>query len=74
MSNELEILSNDLKIYFRGFEVALGKKEIPDAVRYLKEMRKEVDENLEFLTHTYAGAPKEVAPAAGDSRALPKRP
>ena len=49
MSNELGILSSDLRIYFRGFEVALGKKDVGEAVRYLKEMRREVDENLEFL-------------------------
>ncbi len=54
MSNELEILSNDLRIYFRGFEVALEKKDIPGAREYLKQMRKEVDENIEFLTQVYA--------------------
>lgn len=58
MSRDLEVLSNDLRIYFRGFEVALGKKDITNAVRYLNDMRKEVDENLEFLTHVYADAPK----------------
>ena len=58
MSRDLEDLSNDLKIYFRGFEVALGKKDITDAVRYLNDMRQEVDENLEFLMHVYADAPK----------------
>lgn len=55
MSNELEILSNDLRIYFRGFEVALEKKDITGAVEYLKQMRKEVDENIEFLTQVYPG-------------------
>lgn len=55
MSNELEILSNDLRIYFRGFEVALEKKDVADAVGYLKQMRKEVDENIEFLTQVYSG-------------------
>lgn len=63
MSNELEILSNDLKIYLRGFEAALEKKDVADAVRYLNQMRKEVDENLEFLTHVYPGRP-------GQKRAL----
>jgi hypothetical protein len=58
MSKDLEILSNDLRIYFRGFEVALGRKDVGDAVRYLNDMRKEIDENLEFLTHVYAESPK----------------
>ncbi|MEM2140784.1 MAG: hypothetical protein QXJ74_03965 [Nitrososphaera sp.] len=54
MSNELEILSNDLEIYLRGFQDALGKKDVAEAIRYLNEMKKEVEENLEFLTHVYA--------------------
>lgn len=53
MSNELEVLSNDLEVYFKGFQVALEKKDIASAIRYLNDMRKEVDENLEFLTHIY---------------------
>lgn len=53
MSNELEVLSNDLEVYFKGFQVALEKKDIASAIRYLNDMRKEVDENLEFLTHVY---------------------
>lgn len=57
MSNELKVLSNDLEIYFRGFQVALEKKDVEGAIRYLKDMRKEVDENLEFLTHFYVDAP-----------------
>ena len=59
MSTDLQILSNDLKIYFHGFEVALEKKDIEDAVRYLHAMKKEVDENLEFLTEVYAHLPKQ---------------
>ncbi|HEX6068037.1 MAG TPA: hypothetical protein VFZ05_04475 [Nitrososphaera sp.] len=53
MSNELEVLSNDLEVYFKGFQVALEKKDIASAIRYLNDMRNEVDENLEFLTHVY---------------------
>lgn len=66
MSNELEILSNDLEIYFRGFQAALGKKDIADAIMYLNNMRKEVDENLEFLTHVYADT-SDRNPATSDS-------
>ena len=67
MSNELGILSNDLEIYFRGFRAALGKKDIADAIRYLNQMRKEVDENLEFLTQVYVDAP-DRKPLTSDSR------
>jgi hypothetical protein len=56
MSNELGILSNDLGIYFRGFEVALERKDVAGAVQYLKKMRSEVDENIEFLTRVYVDA------------------
>lgn len=59
MNNELGILSNDLRIYFKGFETALEKKDVMDAVHYLNQMRKEVDENLEFLMHVYANKPEE---------------
>ena len=55
MNNELGILSNDLRIYFRGFEVALERNNVTDAVQYLKKMRNEVDENIEFLTRIYVG-------------------
>jgi len=57
MSNELEVLCNDLEVYFKGFQVALEKKDITSAIRYLNDMRKEVDENLEFLTHVYVDKP-----------------
>lgn len=61
MNNELEVLSNDLEIYFRGFQAALEKNDVEEAIKYLKDMRKEVDENLEFLTHVYVNKP-----SAGD--------
>lgn len=53
MSNELEVLSEDLETYLRGFQAALEKNDIEEAIKYLNDMRKEVDENLEFLTHVY---------------------
>lgn len=59
MNSELEILSDDLKVYIQGFEVALQKEDITDAVRCLKKMRNEVDENLEFLTDFYREKLKE---------------
>jgi hypothetical protein len=64
VGSELEVLSEDLETYLRGFQAALEKNDIEQAIRCLNDMRKEVDENLEFLTHVYVGAPR---PSAGGS-------
>lgn len=56
MSNELEVLSDDLETYFRDLRAALEKGDVKGAIKCLNDMRKEVDENLEFLTHVYVDA------------------
>lgn len=46
---DIRIVGNDLKIYFKGYEVALKKKNINDAIRYLESMIEEIDFNIECL-------------------------
>ncbi|MGH9991986.1 MAG: hypothetical protein ACREAZ_04985, partial [Nitrososphaera sp.] len=40
---DVRIVSNDLEIYFKGFEVALKRKQVEDAVGYLESMIDEID-------------------------------
>jgi DNA repair exonuclease SbcCD ATPase subunit len=49
MTKEMQILANDLKVYFKGFEVALDNGNIDDAIRYLKDIRRELNNNLDYL-------------------------
>lgn len=49
MAKEEEIVANDLKVYFRGLEVALGKGNIDDAIRYIGNIKSELDDNLGYL-------------------------
>lgn len=49
MAKEIEVVANDLKLYFKGFEVALADSNIDDAVRYLKDIRRELNDNLDYL-------------------------
>jgi NAD+--asparagine ADP-ribosyltransferase len=46
---DIRIVGNDLKIYSKGYEVALKKKNINDAIRYLESMIEEIDFNIECL-------------------------
>lgn len=54
MTNDLQVMSYDLKVYLRGFEVALSNNDIKDAVGYLEKIRYEAEQNLEFLAETYS--------------------
>lgn len=42
-------MPNDLKIYFKGFEVVFKHRKIDDAILYLNNMKKEIDYNIESL-------------------------
>lgn len=46
------VVANDLEIYFKGFEVALKKKDVEDAVRYLESMIEEIDYTIDHLQAT----------------------
>lgn len=56
MSKDLEHVANDLKVYYKGFEVALGRGDVNDAIRYLKDMRRELNDNLDYLESMKEGA------------------
>jgi hypothetical protein len=43
------IVANDLEIYFRGFEVALKRRNIEDALRYLESMIEQIDYTSDCL-------------------------
>ena len=49
LTKDVRVVANDLEIYFKGFEVALKKKNVEDAVRYLESMIEEIDYNIERL-------------------------
>lgn len=49
MVKDIQLVANDLKLYFRGFEVALNKSNIDDSIRYLKDIRRELNDNLDYL-------------------------
>jgi len=48
-TQNVRVVANDLEIYFKGFEVALKRKNVKDAVRYLESMIEEIDYNIEHL-------------------------
>lgn len=49
MAKEIEVMANDLRVYFKGFETALEKGNLEDAIRYLRDVRTELNDNLRFL-------------------------
>ena len=48
-TENVRVVANDLEIYFKGFEIALKRKNVEDAVRYLESMIEEIDYNIEHL-------------------------
>jgi tetratricopeptide (TPR) repeat protein len=49
MVKDIQLVANDLKLYYKGFEVALERGDIDDAIRYLRDMRRELNDNLDYL-------------------------
>lgn len=49
LAEDVRTVANDLEIYFKGFEVALKKRNVEDAVRYLESMIEEIDYSIERL-------------------------
>ena len=49
MAKDIQVFANDLRVYFKGFETALGSGNVEDAIRYLRDMRAELNDNLEYL-------------------------
>jgi hypothetical protein len=48
-TENVRVVANYLEIYFKGYEVALKRKNVEDAVRYLVSMIEEIDYNIEHL-------------------------
>ena len=48
-TENVRVVANDLELYFKGFEVALKRKNVEDAVGYLESMIEEIDYNIEHL-------------------------
>lgn len=42
LKKEIGVVVNDLGVYHRGLEVAVGKNQIKDVIRYLNNMKDEV--------------------------------
>lgn len=49
MTRDVELVANDLFIYFHGLKVALGRGDVDDAIRYINKIKSELDDNLEYL-------------------------
>lgn len=49
LKKEIGVIVNDLGIYFRGLEAAVGRNNIKDVVRYLNNMKDEVGYALAAL-------------------------
>lgn len=49
MERDIQIVANDLNLYFKGFQVALKRRNLDDAIRYLKDIRRELNDNLDYL-------------------------
>jgi hypothetical protein len=58
MANEAELVANDLKIYFSGLEVALHQGKVDDAIRYIGNIKSELDDNLSYLQSKKGGHEK----------------
>ena len=44
MVKDIQVVANDLKLYFKGFDVALDSNNIDDAIRYLRDIRRELND------------------------------
>ncbi|MEM2140086.1 MAG: hypothetical protein QXJ74_04200 [Nitrososphaera sp.] len=66
MAKDVEIVANDLRVYFKGLEVALGKGNIDDAIRYIHNIKTELDDNLGYL-QSRKGAQENSAAASSQA-------
>ena len=46
---DIKIVVNDLAVYFKGLQVALGRKDVDDMITYLNNMKREIDYSLGLL-------------------------
>lgn len=65
MVKDVEIVANDLLIYFHGLEVALGRGNVDDAIRYINNIKSELDDNLGYLQSKKDAQGKQESNTAG---------
>lgn len=49
MVKDIVVVANDIKLYYKGFELALQRDNLDDATHYLKEIQREVNDYLDYL-------------------------
>jgi len=49
MVKDIVVVANDIKLYYRGFELALDRDNLDDAIHYLKEIQREVNDYLDYM-------------------------
>lgn len=61
MVKDIIVVANDIKLYYRGFELSLERDHLDDAIHYLQQIQREVNEYLGYLSEKKKRAVKEVA-------------
>lgn len=61
MVKDIIMVANDIKLYYRGFELALERDNLDDAIHYLNEIQREVNEYLGYLNEKKKRAVKKQA-------------
>ncbi len=61
MVKDIIVVANDIKLYYRGFELSLERDNLDDAIHYLQQIQREVNEYLGYLGEKKKRAVKEVA-------------
>lgn len=61
MVKDIIVVANDIKLYYRGFELSLERDNLNDAIHYLQQIQREVNEYLGYLDEKKKRAVKEEA-------------
>lgn len=61
MVKDIIVVANDIKLYYRGFELSLERDHLDDAIHYLQQIQREVNEYLGYLSEKKKRAVKEEA-------------
>lgn len=49
MVKDIIVVANDIKLYYKGFELALDRDNLDDAIHYLKEIQREINDYLDYM-------------------------
>lgn len=49
MVKDIVVVANDIKLYYKGFEMALDRDNLDDVIHYLKEIQREVNDYLDYM-------------------------